>query len=347
LGENGLAEDNTRTYDKKDSCECHSDCTTRLYHIRSNTAVTKENRRTFIADGKMYEVLAHICQAAAQEIMAETCDLVWVTICDGKGGGLRTAHQYTEHGPRSSEATANSTQEWPRDEAGNIVIQEPIRALVGRHGVTTTDLKPRDTFLVATGKGKVRAGIFSRHHLMTTGLYAGTTLPLLCEARDRGMNCVVIDPNARGDRHGMATFEVSIHSLFERPSFLVEGRGRDDMILKDMAMQAIIPEGAIYVLAHSAAGGQLVRFLLNQQTGASLLSRIRCMAFTDSTHSIQWLKHHQHISALIQSSNALYVKSANPMRDYNWKDALAGVECACDEFWIHRFSGIKTVWAGE
>jgi len=331
---------------------CSDDRVTRLYHVPSNTAVTDANRRTFIADGKMFDAVAHVCQATAQEIMAEKCNLAWVTVCDGKGGGLRAEQQahYSCSKPRS-----NSVEEWPRDERGDILIREPIRALVGREQPFDHDGakdRPRDTFLVVTGKGKVRAGIFSRSHLMTTGLEPSTALPLLCEARDRGMNCVVIDPNARGDRFGMDTFETSIRGLFEGQGVLKEeesdGDNNDEGITRDRVTRAIIPlRGAIFVLAHSAAGGQLVRYLLDQQKDAPLLSRIRCITFTDSTHSIQWLKRHPHISTLIQSSKALYVRSANRMRDDDWENASPGDECPKDHFWSHRFGDIKTVWAGE
>lgn len=184
---------------------------------------------------------------------------------------------------------------------------------------------------------------------MTTGLEPSTALPLLREARDRGMNCVVIDPNARGDRVGMDTFEISIRGLFEQQSVLKDEE--DDDSEKERETSAIIPanvDGSIYVLAHSAAGGQLVRYLLDQQQGAPLLSRIRCITFTDSTHSIQWLKaSHPHISSMIQSSNALYVRSANIMRDDDWENASPGDECPRDKFWSHRFGDIKTVWAGK
>ncbi|KAL7549013.1 hypothetical protein ACHAWF_012276 [Thalassiosira exigua] len=323
------------------------DCVTRLYHIPSNKAVTKDNRKKYIADGQMYDAVANLCQSAAQEIMAESCELVWVTVCDGRGGGLlgqcQGQHQLPK--PRS-----NSVEEWPRDEDGKIIIQEPIRALVSGSYKVDYD-KPRDTFLVATGKGKVRAGVFSRHHLLTTGLEPSTALSLLREARDRGMNCVVIDPNARGDRKGMDTFETSIRCLFEQESSLTdEGDEQDgEATTKQSPLRAIIPanvEGSIYVLAHSAAGGQLVRYLLDQQQGASLLTRIRCITFTDSTHSVQWLKRYPHISSLIQSSSALYVRSANPMRDDDWEQASPGDECPRDHFWSHRFGDIKTVWAG-
>ena len=329
------------------------DCITRLYHIPSNTAVTGDNRRTYIADGIMYDAVSNLVQSAAQEIMAETFDLVWITLCDGKGGA---AQQQTkdEKDPQSTITTnsrSNSTKDWPRDENGDIIVKEPIRALVSRQQQQeddTTGHQPQETFLIATGKGKVRAGIFSRHHLLTTGLEPSTAWPLIYEAKDRGMNCVIIDPNARGDRVGMDTFKVSIRGLFEEQ----HSASKEDNKVPTSTnheMRAIIPsniDSSIYILAHSAAGGQLVRYLLEQQKDTPLLSRIRCLAFTDSTHSIQWLKKHPHISSLIQSSNAVYVRSSNKMRDDDWDKVTAGDVCPKDHFWSHRFGEIKTIWAG-
>ena len=347
-GENNIHEESSKCVSAESKCSSWhrcTDCVTRLYHIPSETPVDNDNRKSYIADGKMYDAVANLCQAAAQEIMAEACDLVWVTICDGKGGGLRLQ---SEREQTSSQSTPrpNSIEEWPRDKDGNIIMKDPIKALVSKN-IETDATQSHDTFLVATGKGKVRAGIFSRHHLMTTGLEPSTALPFLYEARERGMNCVVIDPNARGDREGMDTFEVSIRGLFEEQFELVDEEDNDESST-ECDMGAIIPandvDGSIYVLAHSAAGGQLVRYLLDQQEGAPLLSRIHCIAFTDSTHSIQWLKNHPHLSSLLQSSKALYVRSANPMRDDDW--GCAGEECPRDRFWSHRFGDIKTVWAG-
>ena len=330
--------------DKAGGPERCLDCVTRLYHVPSNTAVTGDNRKTYIADGKMYDAVANLCQAVAQEIMAETCDLVWVTICDGKGGGIRTSQRLRNS---QSKPRSNSVEEWPRDANGDIIIQQPIRALVARQAQTT-----EDTFLIATGKGKVRAGVFSRHHLLTTGLEPSTALPLIYEAQSRGMNCVIIDPNARGDQVGMDTFEVSIRGLFEQQSDSTEEEKEEEYDTDTSVAserRTIIPantNGSIYVLAHSAAGGQLVRYLLDKQTGPALLSRIRCIAFTDSTHSVQWLKKHPDVSSLIQSSRALYVRSANKMRDDDWETVSPGDECPRDHFWSHRFGKIKTVWAG-
>eukprot|EP01082_Thalassiosira_pseudonana_P003833 g2713.t1 g2713 contig12:664282-666276(-) len=311
-------------------------CITRLYHSPSNTAVTHDNRKSFIADGKMYEEVANLCQSVAQEFMAEMFNFTWVTVCDGKGGGLRASQRF-------QATTSKGAEEWPEDEHGNMVIREPIRALVGRHEQCSTS-HPRDTFLVATGKGKVRAGIFSRQHLMTTGLEPSTAIPLLREACERGMNCVVIDPNARGDKEGLGTFELSIRSLFENPC------GKQDKVVESDSDAGVISdiisaEGSIYVLAHSAAGGHLVRYLLAQQDGA-LLSRIKSISFTDSTHSIQWTKKYPHLMTMLQSSKALYVRTPNPIRDDGWENARPGDECSKDQFWSHRFGNIKTVWAG-
>jgi len=43
----------------------------------------------------------------------------------------------------------------------------------------------RSTLLIATGRGKVRAGIFSRHHLLTAGIEMGTSWHCIREARMR------------------------------------------------------------------------------------------------------------------------------------------------------------------
>lgn len=71
-----------------------------------------------------------------------------------------------------------------------------------------------------------------------------------------------------------------------------------------------------------------MRYLLDNPQNSSLLSRIRSISFTDSTHSIQWARNHPHIASLIQSSKSLYVKTFNPMRDDG--EGSAGIECPKD-----------------
>ena len=247
--------------ERTDSTDRH-EAVTRLYHKSTDQVITDENRKRFIADGLMYDAVSNLCQSVAQEIMAEKCQLTWITVCDGK-----------------------SVDGKPR---------EPIRALVGRQSGLNHS---HDTFLCATGKGKVRAGIWSRHHLLTTGLEPATALPLLHDARDRGMNCVLVDPNCRGDEFGMETFSTTINTFF------------DSKCSRDKIVPSYV-DGDVFVLAHSAAGGQLVRYLLGQED-SSLTSRIRSVVFTDSTHSIQWLKKHPDLSSFMQSSEVLYIKSAD------------------------------------
>ena len=281
--------------DRTDSTDRH-EAVTRLYHKSTDQVITDENRKKFIADGLMYNAVSNLCQSVAQEIMAEKCQLTWITVCDGK-----------------------SVDGKPR---------EPIRALVGRQGGPNHS---HDTFLCATGKGKVRAGIWSRHHLLTTGLEPATALPLLHDARDRGMNCVLVDPNCRGDEFGMETFSTTINTFF------------DNKCSRDKIVPSYV-DGDVYVLAHSAAGGQLVRYLLGRED-SSLTSRIRSVVFTDSTHSIQWLKNNDTLSSFMQSDEALYIKSADLVRD-DWENAKHGDCVKTDQWWHHRFGKVKTLWAG-
>ena len=71
----------------------------------------------------------------------------------------------------------------------------------------------KKTLIIVTGKGKVRAGIFSRQ-LLCSGMEASTALPMAIEAKKRGMKIFILDPNVRGDRNVMATFEQPMHALF-------------------------------------------------------------------------------------------------------------------------------------
>jgi len=183
--------------------------------------------------------------------------------------------------------------------------------------------------LIATGNGKVRAGIFSRQHLLITGIEASTALPIVREARRRGMSVVLLDPNARGDRLAMHTFEQSLDILSNKDSKETTEAAKDHL----------------YVLAHSAAGAQLVQYL-NQKENETLLQRINAVAFTDSTHNIQWTKDNHQLQSLLQSKNCLYFKSSNPHRDDDWDKTVAGESVRVDDFWRHRFGGIRTLWAG-
>lgn len=281
-------------------CSPCKHCATRLHHIDTNTCITDENRKLFIADGEMYEQVTRLAQECAQEAMRRAGNLEWITVCDDP------AHE------------------------------EPVRALVheDHHLVTkgkedTADDHP--TLLIATGKGKVRAGIFSRQHLLTSGMEASTALPMVVEATRRQMSVVIFDPNARGDRHGMTTFE---------KSFQVVLGHLDHTTAQDYAPS----KRALYIVAHSASGSQLVRFLLDKTHG--YVPYLRAIAFTDSTHNIQWTRKNAALQSLLGSKRCVYFRSASKDHDELWHTRKVGDAVETDDFWKHRFGGIKTVWAG-
>jgi hypothetical protein len=274
---------------------------TRLFHTESNTMITMKNRKEFIADGDMYDQVARLCQEYAQEVMIEEGDLEWVTVC----------------------------------EAGN--NPEPIRALVSAAIANNEEtLEKVPTLLIATGKGKVRAGIFSRQHLLTTGMECSTAVPVIREAKKRGMNCVLLDPNVHGDRLGMATFEKSMARIFRR-------------LESDEATAADRPPLAssdLFVLSHSQSGAQFARYLLDKSN--LYVPHIRAVAFTDSTHNIQWTRDKEDLNFLLQSDRSVYFKvSKDSPSDSSLKPLkTAGEIVDTDHFWEHRFGKLETRCAG-
>lgn len=272
-----------------------------------------------------------------------------------------------------------------------------------------TNNTTKSTLLIATGRGKVRAGIFSRHHLLTSGIQVGTAWHFIREARThhRNWGVAIIDPNARGEEVGYETFKRSVSRLFSCDDLgaLVETSDEcmsDHQQQQQQQQQGVMPRqqsvnsfistgsssinnrttttpsstSAIYILAHSAAGGQLVRHLREDPT---LLPSIKAIAFTDSTHNVQWCKSNPTLKEFLQKENCVYIRS-NDVRSSQscvrvssrGKDIQAGPStgaagtsaticrnksCSCitqasgqtvdtDQFWQHRFGDIRTVWAG-
>jgi hypothetical protein len=298
----------------------------------------------------MYDAIANLCQNVAHEIMIECCNLSWITICnnnndrkndndDGRNGGESKVQQQKYNIIRALVGTTT-----------NKVDESKCSNNISSNKDTNTDI-----LLIITGKGKVRSGIFSRHHILTSGLEPGTALPLIQMANQRNMKCIIIDPNARGDDVGMDTFDITLRTLFEpQPQSTTTSANNNNNM----------NNGSIYILAHSAGGGLLVRYLLAHPS-STLVTRIRCIVFTDSTHNVQWIKTKQQqqqqgsnqsllsttcqtiLSLITSPSVALYIRSANKMYIDNWSNLLSGDECTIvDEYWIHRFGSIKTVWAG-
>eukprot|EP00957_Ditylum_brightwellii_P169987 12938452-Ditylum_brightwellii.AAC.1 len=112
-------------------------CLTRLHHLPTNTILTEENRSTYIANGKMYNEIARLCQEYAQELMQTEGDLEWITICEdtSKGEPIRALVDRTHH---LVLAHKDSKEEEEESNGGGV-------------------RKNKATLLIVTGKGKVRA----------------------------------------------------------------------------------------------------------------------------------------------------------------------------------------------
>lgn len=317
--DNGNNNENNNGSDK-DAPNC-SHCITRLYHIESNTLITEENRRSFIVDGRLYEEIARVCQEHAQHLMKQEGQLEWVTICNQRDLPPIRALVHSKH-HLASGANDNNTSSTGNSDTGNGTSND------SDSGNSSVDPKP--TLLITTGKGKVRAGIFSRRHIMTSGIEPSTALPMVREAARRNINVTILDPNARGDQLGMDTYEKSLGVLFGH--------------WEDTNHERHHQKHELYVLAHSMSGAQFVRYLLDR--AHYYLPCIRAVAFTDSTHSIQWAKHNTSLKHLLESSACVYVKSANENRDNDWQRHKPGDVVKTDSFWTHRFGGVRTLWAG-
>ena len=285
-------------------------CAMRLFYCETNTLITEDNRKLYIADGQMYDEVARLAQEFAQEEMRREGNLEWVTVC---------------HDPAHSQ---------------------PVRALVHKDHHLVSDLNEKEstaddrpTLLIATGKGKVMAGIFSRQHLLTTGLEASTALPMVIEANQRNMSVVIFDPNARGDRQGMDTFEKSFEAVLGYLDYTNVSQSQPAV------EQCHAPsKRALYIVAHSASGSQLVRYMLARVHG--YLPYLRAIAFTDSTHNIQWTRKNAALQSLLGSRRCVYFRSASKRHDDLWETRKAGDAVETDSFWEHRFGQIRTLWAG-
>lgn len=201
---------------------------------------------------------------------------------------------------------------------GDVQPGGPVRALVNQEHESEHSARP--TLLIITGKGKSRAGILTVKHLVETSFEVGSVLYPVTQAAARGWNVVLLDPNARGAYNGM---DVTSKSL-------------DHVALK----------GPLYVLAHSAAGGYLVRYMMDNN---SLVNQISGLVFTDSTHNIQWTREDLCLNDFLQSSICLYIRNCaeRPTDTFaNHRDKKAGEVAEGDVHWCRRFGGIKTVWAG-
>lgn len=239
--------------------------------------------------------------------------------------------------------------EWvtiPQDQIveDNKSLSEPIRALVSTRLIADeSKLDDEPTLLIITGKGHVRAGVFSRQHLLTSGLECSSAVPFVREARKRNMNLIVLDPNARGDRVGMVTFEKSMTHLFRHWEKIevIRTLGKVSSVSEKKRQKKL------YMLSHSQSGAQFTRYLLTKSE--CYLPHIGAIAFTDSTHNIQWTKRkNQHaLESLFESEKSVYFRRSDNTMNYILNPfSSIGQVIDTDEFWKHRFGKIKTLCAG-
>jgi len=103
----------------------------------------------------------------------------------------------------------------------------------------------------------------------------------------------------------------------------------------------------LYLLSHSQSGAQFVRYLLKKSE--FYLPRIGAIAFTDSTHNIQWTKRNNlaALRNLLESDKSIYFKRSSENIDFILNPLPSiGKIVDTDEFWKHRFGTIKTLCAG-
>jgi hypothetical protein len=320
--------------------------------------ITPLNRHQYIADGSHYELISTIAQEAAHDIMRRIFTLEWVTVCSDE--------QHNEHVRALVDADhplALEEKEVVSELLGFHVNngQEDEKKELEESNSEQSSQHQKSTLLIATGRGKVRAGIFSRFHLLTAGIEVGTAWHNIREARTRDMGVVIIDPNARGEQEGMETFKRSVIALFARAADRIRNASKHEH-KSTQQHSAARHASSIYILAHSASGGQLVRHL---REDPSLLPTIRAIAFTDSTHNVQWCKEDPSLMQFLSTKNCIYLRS-NDVRSsqscihvssrgkdiacqcvnckHNRK--IAGVVADTDSFWQHRFGPIRTLWAG-
>ena len=295
-------------------------CMRRLYHRTTSTLITLDNRRRFIADGDMYELVSSLCQEYAIDAMCQEANLEWIDV-----------------GPKQAveEGTSNN-------EALRILVNKDHPFLRANESTPSNDAVDRPSLVIATGRGKVRAGIFSREHLIGSGMEMATAIPSVREALRRNMNVIIVDHNVRGEVNGFVDFAKSLDCIAARLASQSKFAGGE-------CQPSTPDQHDFFVLAHSASGGHLCRYLLEKQL--PYLPTIRAIAFTDSTHNIQWSKRQgiSGLTELLESKKCVYFRSSKAReQDDNslWYLHRSGEPIQTDEFWQHRFGKISTFWAG-
>ena len=240
----------------------------------------------------------------------------------------------------------------------------------------------KNTLIVIGGKGISRCGLVSVRQLLGAGIERGSCSYHIQTALRRKWHVIVLDPNAEGKWTPRGGFDVITKSLDRllfmdsRPESIssrIMGMDDDDDSDSDdsddddenfaknggsvggggtnAGTTTAKKKPNLYFFCHSAAGGHIVRYLLDQTI--NFQRRIAKLCFSDSTHRLSWAdpKDHMYLhNVLLQDPQyALYIRNNSLGRDYPlYKTPMPGDDCGdtVDHWWIHRYGNLRTVWAG-
>ncbi|KAL3943250.1 MAG: hypothetical protein SGBAC_002695 [Bacillariaceae sp.] len=300
---------------------------TRLYHTQSDTMITPDNFQKFGLHGKLFDDVSSCCQDIVQQELQDFYRYEMISI------------------PISSQSAASGGDATP-----------PIQAIVSPDLAETlwkdqtlepqnhASIQEKPILMILCGKGKSRAGVLSVKQLVLSGVESGSAVYHILQAEEQKMSVILLDPNAWGESRGM---EVVNHSLTYFFGGETTTRTKEEGTRRTPAL-AGLSKRPLYILAHSAAGGYLARYLSQGFARETLLRQINRVAFTDSTHNLQWYKKdNERLWDYLQSSNCLYIRNNSAPRTFgSHRDKQAGEKHEGDHWWHHRFGTIPTVWAG-
>jgi hypothetical protein len=130
--------------------------------------------------------------------------------------------------------------------------------------------------IIIQGAGQVRAGVWSRSVCINESLSMGSMLPYISKAQDQGYSLLILNPNF--NHNPVSNKKIPKNSdMLNHSSYIWE-----QFIPKS-------PAKTLVILAHSCGGICTVHLLKNHSE--EFLSRIKCVAFTDSVHgTVQGLR---------------------------------------------------------
>mmetsp|Transcript_12055 Transcript_12055/g.28861 ORF Transcript_12055/g.28861 Transcript_12055/m.28861 type:complete len:440 (+) Transcript_12055:214-1533(+) len=308
--------------------------TTRLYHTKSNTMIAQDNVRKFRLHGKLFDDVVNCCQDIVQQELRDFYRYDVVTIPVSSQNSSVSGSDATP--PIQAYVSPDLAETLSKEES----IKEPQHASI---------LQEKPILVIICGKGKSRAGVLSAKQLVVSGVESGSAVYHILQAEEQKMSVILLDPNAWGESRGMEVVNHSLTYLF--------GSGETSTDTRIPTASAGLSKRPLYILAHSAAGGYLTRYLSQGVARETLLRQINRVVFTDSTHNLQWYKNknnnddddddRERLWDYLQSSKCLYIRNNSAPRTFGTHHGKqAGEKHEGDHWWHHRFGKIPTVWAG-